>query len=931
MVLSDYCDKTNTFATTLKCPGDKSYDWELVVVVANDVKKFSVSFVNGIHTMDGGNHVKYVLNALAAGLAPGLSKTFKRSITAREISKNIAIFLVTTITDPSYKSQSKVELDKPNKFEHEIPANFIQKMKKPMTEIFDTKHLETPEKKTRTDFRAIVKFTDALKAGTKDRIKCSLFIPEGDSAEQFVNIGIRNKETNLGVHYYGVFNIQGKPLNARKQVSYRQTKGGDKMTIKTQTLKDNERLNSLIKVIGLDEKKTYDLTKEGDEEFAKLRYGSVIVAVDQDVDGVGHIFGLILNLFDLFWPNLIKRGFIKRFATPLLMAYPHKGKKVLTFYSAAEYNKWKDEKFSGKEPTTYNIQYFKGLAGHENKTIISFFKRFDERIYCYNLDQKSSDLFETYFGKDTAARKTELRSPIVPYIPVQNKIFCSQQLQCETKEYQLADITRSLPHIMDGQRPASRIAIEGARRYFTGKREKAKVSNLASTIAGELCYEHGPSSLEETIKKMNQAFPGACNLPLFIARSQFGSRDDGGKATAASRYIFTELNRALTDYLFPVEDDPLLPRRSEDGKLCEPKYYVPIVPLSILENFKIPGTGWQANIQARDFDSVVENVKILIESCCDDLTQQKANKIINYMPYWNLHSKCTMTEKGRKLLLRGQYSVKGNIVKITDLPPGIWPKTWKESMFDKMTKKDKYKIITNVINTSTDFDINIDVEFTDAEEIKKIDKEYECEDVTGIEKFLEIYLRESSTLSFVGVDDLIYEARGYDEILYQWFVTRKDLYVRRIKRELIILRWKIKILENIIQYVEKCSAYKITDKSLESMTKLLTGEKYQMINSGHLNNCDECPTEELETYFMQNANYNYLIDLRERDKLKESNEKRIKTKKELEAKIANLSREEFGFLGSHIWMDELEKLQQHVNSCIAARNWAPNDKTFEFE
>ncbi len=78
------------------------------------------------------------------------------------------------------------------------------------------------------------------------------------------------------------------------------------------------------------------------------------------------IFSLILNFFHLFWPNLIKRGYIKRMATPIIRAYPtNKKLNVVSFYTDEEYRDWCQEKFGG-QPTGYNISYFKGLAGHDD-------------------------------------------------------------------------------------------------------------------------------------------------------------------------------------------------------------------------------------------------------------------------------------------------------------------------------------------------------------------------------------------------------------------------------------------------------------------------------------------------------------------------------------------------------------------------------------
>lgn len=59
---------------------------------------------------------------------------------------------------------------------------------------------------------------------------------------------------------------------------------------------------------------------------------------DQDTDG-SHIKGLLLNLFDTYWPSLIKCGFVEEFITPIVRVKPAKGKKgePLDFYTIPEF------------------------------------------------------------------------------------------------------------------------------------------------------------------------------------------------------------------------------------------------------------------------------------------------------------------------------------------------------------------------------------------------------------------------------------------------------------------------------------------------------------------------------------------------------------------------------------------------------------------
>ena len=60
----------------------------------------------------------------------------------------------------------------------------------------------------------------------------------------------------------------------------------------------NNKFIALKKIMGLKQDEKYLDRK-------KLRYGGIVILTDADCDG-SHIKGLIINLFQYFWPDLLK-------------------------------------------------------------------------------------------------------------------------------------------------------------------------------------------------------------------------------------------------------------------------------------------------------------------------------------------------------------------------------------------------------------------------------------------------------------------------------------------------------------------------------------------------------------------------------------------------------------------------------------------------
>jgi DNA topoisomerase-2 len=123
---------------------------------------------------------------------------------------------------------------------------------------------------------------------------------------------------------------------------------------------------------------------------------------------------------------------------------------------------------------------------------------------------------------------------------------------------------------------------------------KLQVAQLSGYIAEHTGYHHGEVSLHGTIVKLAQNFVGSNNVPLLVPAGQFGTRHVGGKDHASARYIFTHLD-AVARLVFVAADEPLLTHQDDDGFPVEPQYYVPVVPLALLNGVNGMGTGCAAS------------------------------------------------------------------------------------------------------------------------------------------------------------------------------------------------------------------------------------------------------------------------------------------------------------------------------------------------
>ncbi|KAF4698378.1 DNA topoisomerase 2, partial [Perkinsus olseni] len=196
-----------------------------------------------------------------------------------------------------------------------------------------------------TRILGIPKLEDANDAGGRHSDRCTLILTEGDSAKALAVAGLGV----IGRDKYGVFPLRGKVLNVR-EASYKQTV-------------DNKEIQAILKIIGLEPRKAYDGVKG-------LRYGSIMVMTDQDLDG-SHIKGLLINLVHHWWPGLLQtRGFMKEFVTPIVKCV--KGRRELSFFTLTEYEEWKRNNNDGKG---WKIKYYKGLGTSTSKEAKEYFSQ----------------------------------------------------------------------------------------------------------------------------------------------------------------------------------------------------------------------------------------------------------------------------------------------------------------------------------------------------------------------------------------------------------------------------------------------------------------------------------------------------------------------------------------------------------------------------
>lgn len=326
-----------------ECANDR---WEIGLTLSD--KGFQqMSFVNSIATTKGGRHVDYITDMIVKQLIEVLKKKNKGGINIRpfQVKNHMWIFINCLIVNPTFDSQTKENMTLQiksfgskcalsEKFIGAITKSGIVESVLNWAKFKAQNELNKTSGKKQAKLRGIPKLEDANEAGTKNALRCTLILTEGDSAKSMAVSGLGV----IGRDYYGVFPLRGKLLNVR-EATHKQ-------------ILENAEINNLIKILGLQYKKKYN----NEDDMRTLRYGKVMIMTDQDQDG-SHIKGLLINFIHYNWPELLRQNFLEEFITPIVKA--KKRKEVFSFFSLPEFEEWKQ---NTPNHHTYSVKYYKGLG-----------------------------------------------------------------------------------------------------------------------------------------------------------------------------------------------------------------------------------------------------------------------------------------------------------------------------------------------------------------------------------------------------------------------------------------------------------------------------------------------------------------------------------------------------------------------------------------
>lgn len=374
---------------------------EVVMQYTDSINDTIASYVNTIHTHEGGTHV----TGFRIALTRAINSYAKKNLSEKELKETLSgddvkegltavVFIKMPSTNLQFEGQTKTKLGNSElqsvvqQVTSEFLDMFFEENPKITKEIIGKILLAQKARLAAKAAKEAVLRKGALEGATlpgkladcqeKDPSKSELFLVEGNSAGGTAKQG-RNRE------YQAILPLRGKILNTERAYLDR--------VLSSKEIKD------IVVALGMGIGENVD--------YSKLRYHKIVIMTDADVDGE-HIMTLILTFFYRHMPSIVEHGHLYVAQPPLYKV--QFGKKLHYAFNDTERDlaiqQFKQDA-KGKA-VNISVQRYKGLGEMNPEQLWDTTMNPDNRkLKMVNIEdaQEADETFSMLMGDEVPPRK----------------------------------------------------------------------------------------------------------------------------------------------------------------------------------------------------------------------------------------------------------------------------------------------------------------------------------------------------------------------------------------------------------------------------------------------------------------------------------------------------------------------------------------------
>ncbi len=358
------------------------------------------SYVNNIHTIEGGSHLAGFKSALTRtinsyGLKNSIFKNEKFTLSGDDCREGLTVVISIKVAEPQFEGQTKTKLGNSEvkgiveTVFSEGLSTYLEENPSIAKKVVEKSVQAARAREAARKARELTRRKSALDSGSlpgkladcsiNDPQLCELFLVEGNSAGGSAKQG-RDRR------FQAILPLRGKVLNVEKA--------------RMDKILANAEIRTMISAIGAG----FMLDKNPDNggvDLDKIRYGKIIIMTDADVDGA-HIRTLLLTFFYRYMTDLVVNNYIYIAQPPLYQIKA--GKEEQYAYDDME----RDRIFKRMSGRKIHLQRYKGLGEMNPKQLWSTTMDPERRtVLQVTLDDaaEADRLFSTLMGDKVEPRK----------------------------------------------------------------------------------------------------------------------------------------------------------------------------------------------------------------------------------------------------------------------------------------------------------------------------------------------------------------------------------------------------------------------------------------------------------------------------------------------------------------------------------------------
>ena len=336
---------------------DKIIPIDIALQYNTGYKETILSYVNNIHTIEGGTHLQGFKMGLSRSLRNYADKNkmlekLKVELSQEDFREGLTAIVSVKVAEPQFEGQTKTKLGNSEVTSVVSQATaaamdqYLEENPKFAKIIIEKVILAATARTAARKAREMVQRKTVMSgAGMPGKLadcsernpeECELFLVEGDSAGGTAKQG-RDRRIQA------ILPLRGKILNVEKAAEGRAF--------------DSEEIRNIYTALGVTVAQE-DENGEKRMDLSKLRYHKVIIMTDADVDG-SHIATLILTFFFRYMFDLIRNGYVYLATPPLYLV--KKGKEEIYCWTDAQRAEATQKLGKGSDKGV-TVQRYKGLG-----------------------------------------------------------------------------------------------------------------------------------------------------------------------------------------------------------------------------------------------------------------------------------------------------------------------------------------------------------------------------------------------------------------------------------------------------------------------------------------------------------------------------------------------------------------------------------------